>query len=509
MEEKIIYQFTDFVFPFRYQIGSDPGDAAFTSAKGASVKLFERFSQESRELRQGISDLLSEDGGSAKIADCFRLSNNARAHFGLPRRLSDPLVFLSREGKEYGVAIEGIKLYLFESGVGFVDVECRYKSDSAEDYINCNYFLCEMKSEANRFEGKRQIWNDTIKQKQDEPYRFSMLELIHAVLGYVEGVRDMKHDGPPAYKEEKGIIYSYLLLDRKPQDFEDFLFHARKNYKESYRFPRPAEGKPDPYVRQQFENSYWAASFNGAVNVSWLTGEETTDSFFRDSFPPKLHATYFSLFLHILHQRHALLKFIGEMGTLDKLALDYGVMKQQLKKANAYRAAAANLKFRAFFLMPSGIEHVNDYFNLLYRTFQIKAIYDSFSNDLQAVREICDSYVVRIKAREEKLRARRKARIGVFVSVFGTVVSVAALLNSYWGIIEKISGHAVSFFSVEVLAAVVAILLPVITVAVDVFIQAREIHLMSLDLKDEVKDELVETDRLRRKRKRMRRKASK
>lgn len=503
----IVKQFTKFIFPFRYSaVKTELATKSIINAKGKEIFLFEQFSQRSYELRQGLSELLDMNGGSAKIADCFALNYDARTHFGLPSRLEEFMPFYCR-GKgtkeSFGVAIKSVKVFLFESEVGFVEIECRYQSNSINDYINCNYFLCELKADQNIFAGTRHIWNSETASKEEVAFSFSMKDLVHQVLSHIEGVRDMKHDGVPEFADEKGIIYSYLLLDKKPENLDDLLFHLRKNYKESYQ-AKLYSNRVDPYVQQQFENSYWTASFNGAVNVSFLTDDKTTDSFFSQGFPAKLHDTYYSLFIHVLHQRYAIMKFMGDIGTLDKLEMDYGVMRNQLKIANIYKTRAANLKFRAFFLLPSCVEHINDYYNLLYRAYQIRNLSTSFNNDLTSLQELCDVYVARIKKREERIKERRKAKAEIFVSIFGTVVAVAALLNSYWGILEKAFGKEFSFWSAPVLLAAITLLLPVITIIVDVIFRVKDIRKITEILNNEVKDNLVEGDRVRRHRKRER-----
>lgn len=506
MQQKIIRQFTDIIFPFHYDMDNVRiSKASYTNAKGKNISLFEQFSQESHQLRRGLAELMEMEGGSAKIANCYRMSYNARAYFGLPRRADTPLEFTihtKAEGRDCPVCISEIKVYLFESGVGLLDLEYTYLSGLIEDYIDCNYFLCERKAERGNF-------SFTAKENADGvlttvTHTFTLHTLLEKIYAEIGAVADIKGDGGPQDSEGKGIVFSYLLLDGKPDDLDDLLFHLRKNYKGSYRFP-PTEGK-NPYILRQFENSYWTTSYNGAVNLSFLTGEADTDDFFCNAFSSKLKSTYLTLFLHVLHQRFALMKSIGEMGKLDRLSMNYSVMKDQLKVANACRADAVNLKFRAFFLLPSEVEHVNDYYALLYRTYKIQALYASFSRDLDSVRETCEMYVTRIKAREEKFKTRRKARIGVFVSILGTLVAVFSILNSSWSIFEKIFGEALPFWSVQVLAVVFALLAPVVTIVVDVVGQIREIRKMSDDLRGEVEDHLVEDDKLRKSRLRSRKK---
>ncbi len=500
---KIVCHFTKFLVPFRF-VAKDLSlrKNGYYNRSGRELPVFQQFSQPSYELRQGLSELLSENGGSTTIAKCYELTYEAREYFGLPRRLDGKLIFRHRGGQEgVEVSITGVRIYLFESGVGFAEVEFQYHSERIDDCIDCNYFISELKSEQNYLSGVRCEWNPVEKTKKEVPYSYSIREFFLKILSYVG---DIKQDDVD-FVEMRGYIFSYMLLDREPDRLEELLFHLRKNYKESYK-ARESVRDEEFHVLHQFENSYWTASLNGAVNLSFLTGDEKTDHFFTSTFPPNIKSTYFTLFLHSLHQRFALMRFIGEMGTLDKLQMNYEIMKRELKVANRYQAEAANLKFRAFFLLPSMIEHVNDYYNLLYRTFKIPTLYASFNNDLTALREICDVYVSRIEKRDDNINARRKVKAEIFVSVFGTVVAVAALLDSYWDLLEKTLGRALSFWSAPVLLALITMLLPIITIIVDVVYRIKEIRNITNDLNSELKDGLVESDKIRKKRRKMHRK---
>lgn len=500
-KDQIVKHFTKFIYPFRYSAGaSDLSRVKIVNAKGKESFPFKMFGQRSENLRKGIAELLMPDGGTAKIADCFELDYDSRSCFGLPQRKTEFMSFYSRKdsGKAYGVAITDVRIYLFESEVGFIDIECQYKSRDIKDFVDGNYFICEIKSEDNLFDYERRTGKD-----ESEKISFTMYGLIEKLLKYVDGVKDIKKDCFPEFKEDKGIIYSYLLTGSKPVDLEKLLFTLRRNYKDTYKVPYDNDISDDPYIKRQFENSYWTMSFNGAVNLSYLTGDEVTDSFFADNFYSKLHGTYFSLFLHVLHQRFAMMKYMGDMGQLDTLCNDYYIMKKELKAAEDYNAKAARLKYRAFFKLPSSVEHVNDYFNLLYRTFRVNELKQSFSNDIEALTDICKTYVERIKARDDKIASKRKKKIEIFVSSLGTLVAVGTLLDSYWGLLEKLMGNRVDFWSAQILVFLGALLVPVVTVIVDVVYRIKEICKITNDLKDELKENLVEPDNVRKKRKKL------
>ena len=506
----IVHNFVELLFPFVYERNDVKINEIMVDKASGLNPAFVPIDQGSQNLRPGLREMLfrrvvdagNEPGSenTASIADCYSLVKNARTAFGLPNNNTTALKFfprspqaksISRGGVDgYDVYIDGVRIFLFESGVGMIDISCIYKSDNITDYINCNYFISEIKAKENTFEFTKGP------KESATVISFSVADFVQRLMDAVAGitVEDGRHTDRIECTLEKGIVYSYLLLDKPVDNTDDLLFHLKKNYKASYQYPRNGYKSG---VLQQFENSYWATSANAAVNYSFLTGQDDTDKFFKGEFKDRLIDTYFTLFLHVLHQRFALIKFKSDMAELDVFKNDYQLMKSQLKAVQKYQREAERLKFRSFFALPSYTEHVNDYFMLIYRTFKIAMLYNSFDEDLQSLNNIFDSYVSRIKQRDERILQRKKARAEIFVSIFGTIVSVAALLDSYWGIMEKLFGQTLKFWSPVVILFVITLLLPIITIIVNVVYRVKDIRKISNDLRSEYEDGLVESDRER------------
>lgn len=492
---KIIKQFTKFVFPFKFDAEKmAPESAVIENKKGAKLNVFEKFSQKTESLREGLDLMLDENGGSAKIADCYKLNINCRKYFSLPPKKEEPLEFTSRQSgaSSMQVAITELKLYLFESQVGFAEIECEYKSDSIEDYLDLNYFICEPKSDKNRFVCFEKIWNEETKTKDVVEREFTVEELLDKLLSYAatgEGAVEF------SYYKAKPMVYSYILADEKPENTNELLQHLTKNYKDSYHFDDSCSKIKSLHP---FENSYWVSSLNGATNISFLTGNEITDGFFKDNFYTKAKHTYYFLFLNVLHQRHAVTDIMGRMGHLDRLANDFYVMDRQLRMARKYEAEAISLKFRAFFKCPSTIEHINDYYDMLQNAFQVGAFYDNFKSDITNLQGICSKYVERINEREKKIKARKAAKTEIFVSIFAALVAEVTLFNNSWALVEKVLGHSISFMTPGVLILCGTIVSPLITVFVNTKKQVSEIKRLTKLINEEQAENLVEDDKARR-----------
>ena len=314
---KIVKQFTKFIYPFKYE-KDDPQnriEITETTSKGNVMPVWERCGIDGHELREGISDFFSktEDECSARIAHCYSLKY--RVALGLPNNEQDRLTFVSRVNREcgYKVKITDVRLYLFESEVGFGEITCEYESSSVVDYIDCNYFISEIKSDKNYFTFTKRGAN-----AEETEIKISVKELWLRILKYVDGIEFFDNAGKE-FCEKKPVIYSYLLLDKKPDDLQTILFTARKNYKGSYKIPQSEYNiDANPYLYQTFENSYWATSHNGVVNVSFLVDDERTNDFFKAEFlNNRLPSSYLHLFLSVLHQKYAVRRLLAEMGELD------------------------------------------------------------------------------------------------------------------------------------------------------------------------------------------------
>lgn len=434
-------QFVKVIFPFLYNQTAENKleTITVTSKKGKEKQLFKKVGFDNLELRKGLADLFSTEKNKSKIVNCYQVEHNSRSEFGLPNRQDEFMDFFCRGSEEtapFKVAITEVKIYLFESGVGFVEAEFNCQCTKTADLISCNYFLSERKTEDNYF-----VLTLKTGKEEYETVNFTLKKLLGNVLEHVSGVTDFYTGGDWETSVEKGIIYSYVYLDEKPANFDEILFNLRTNFKGSYKFPQDAMTlRENPFVLQQFDNSYWAASYNGAVNVSIQTDDNLTNNFFINDFVQKLHNEYYVLFLAVLHQRFVIMKLMWEMGELDRLDSDYAGMMMQLEEARRYQKVTADLRFRDFFKLPSYIQHVNDYYDLLYRTFCIDELYKDFMQDLNNVEQICSMYVDKIQKHEEQKKRRKAAWVECIVSFIAAMMSAVPLLNDAWAVQDRICG---------------------------------------------------------------------
>lgn len=476
----ICRHFVKIIFPFRYDITGNTRLelVRLQDDNGKERTIFQKFKLKNSDLRHGLPEVFADNDNSSQIVKCYRVDGNNRFFFGLPQRKDEYLKFHCRAAnltEQYDVAIPEVNIYLFETGVGLAELECKYHSTNISDYMNCNYFISEIKSEKNYF-----IAQFKKRASKDEEYvitekRFSVRELLGKVLTYVPGARDFYTEKNKDNLSQKGLLYAHLYLDKEPEDLKGLLFNLRNNYKRSYLAPRGVEIEDDVAIHIPFKNCYWASSYNAVVNVCIETDNEETNEFYSKELISRLEGVYHLLYLAVLHQRFAIMHLMEKMGELDRLIEDYETMRMQLAVTRQYLAESANMKFRVFFKYPSYVEHVNDFYDFLHSTYSIDALYEHCSSDLGNLEGICNIYVERIRTREEQLKKCKTAKIEIFVGIFGTIVGAISLLNDSWELLEKVFGVTIDRFSWPVWTLTILLWLPSLLVFVDAEKQYQEI----------------------------------
>jgi len=499
----VIKHFVKVIFPFLYdkKSAAGVGEVIVSTKKGIQYKLFQSIGFEHIELRKGLTDLFSSEENKSKIMYGYRIDKNMREQVGLPKKVTESISFFCRAkecSEPYEVEIVDVVLYLFESEIGFVEVEFKHHTDEMEKIISCNYFLSEIGDSKNYFVIEQKNWCEESQRIEIQEKRVTLAELLKRVLDHIPGVVDFYSGLPWERVYKKGITYSYVLLSERAENFDELLFRLRLNYKESYKAP-VSDIKTEPLLLQQFENSYWVSSYNGAANVSIKIDDPVTNSFFENDFYIKMKNEYFILFLAVLHQRYTILKLMWKMGELDRMDLDYKAMKEQLIGVRKYQAEAASLKFRDFFRFPSYIQHINTYYEYLYKTLCVEEMYINLTQELSNIEEICAVYVKRISQFEAIRRKIRKAIVKTITTLIGAGIGVITLLNESWLILETTCGIPTGTFTVPVLLVTTILAVPSVIGVMEAFGNVREL----IKEKKESESEMIMPEKRKKKNRRI------
>ena len=160
---KILKQLSKQLIPFTYKLNDiDNGKAIWEKKVFTTNHLFDYINAKQTDGKQGIMTALT-------VAD------GARKYLGIPNANTEiRLKVRGKQSEPIVIKLKSVSLYLFETKVGFVDLDFEYSSDKTDDYVNANYFLSELKSKDN-------VLN--VKTGKDDYAETSITEMLEKIFG--------------------------------------------------------------------------------------------------------------------------------------------------------------------------------------------------------------------------------------------------------------------------------------------------------------------------------------
>lgn len=449
MEEHTVLQsFTSVLFPFRYHAEQYPDESfnpPVVKRSGKEGRLWLPDPLKSYHLKENVSNYLGLGVLRGSIGQVYCLDDGFRRELDLPGA-RDELSFHHRGCDDPDVLrLQGVRLYLFTTGVGFLELTMDGLGADADRINDVNYFLCEVKSDANYFTWQRRLGKD-----QAETVRFSVLEAVRRLTASLEDVEDFDAAEGLHYVDNKPLLFSYLLFQRFPADLGRKMFNLRTNFKGSYQMPaeqydlRTAAG-----VYHPFDNVYWGLSLNAVVCCASLTGDESADTFFRTTFPGNLRQTYLLLDLLRQHQRYAIQDmqriYIADCDELTEAKGE--AIRAAYDRIHSLQRQAISFRLKCLFRDPTTVEHINDFDAFLARHLHINDSIREFEENvvqLDAAADGLRAKLERQEAAEKKKAERRRER---FIYGITAVWSTIVCFNSAWGVAEQLAGRNIWFDS--------------------------------------------------------------
>lgn len=397
-------------------------DAAVTvTNKGKEAHVFRRTALRCEEMRRGLGGILGDREDNGCIAAVYEAER--REVFRWPKN-SKGLFFCTRNGRRQAIALTGMRFFLFETHVALVEMSVELQALPLDEAMNTTYYLCELKDEANRFEYENRVFDPETRQSSCETVSFSLKEWFLQCAGYLPSCGNFE-DRPLASTISKPLLYGYYLLDERPEHFEQLASNLAQNYKSSYK------GVDDhTHLLQAFENSWWCASYNGAVNVSIAVDDDATNSFFESTFAHKWATEYLFLFLNTVHQKYAALKYLAELNSLTCVEYDYARMRAMLTQGEVMQEKCGLLKNRSFFNLPSHVEHVNRVYAFFQWCFDIPGYLASLDSGVEGSISVCKSYVSRVKEIENLEQDIHSTRNEIYIALITASITCLTFFHS-------------------------------------------------------------------------------
>lgn len=397
--------------------------AVIRTNKQKEVPVFQKGEQRCEEMRWGVSRLLCKEESELRVGLVYEAAR--REAFFWPKN-NKGLFFCPRAGSRVPIALTGLRVLAFETHVAFFEMSFELERLPLEDAMNTTYYLCEIKDEANHFEYEDRVFDPETRTAHTKPVSFTLQQWFLKCAEYLPGCRNFENR-PLASTVSKPLLYGYYLLDELPPDFERIACNLAQNYKLSY---KGVKGSFRDHVLQTFENSYWCASYNGAVNVSLTVDDGATNSFFETTFAHKWATEYLLLFIATVHQKYAVQKYLDELGELACPRYDYALMKQLLLQGEVMQEKCTMLKNRCFFQLPSRVEHVNRVYSFFQWCMDIPGYSASLDEEVENSVSVCKSYVTRVKSIDDYEKQIKGVQNEMYIALLTASITCLTFFNS-------------------------------------------------------------------------------
>lgn len=435
--------------------------------------------------------IYDNDASNETIGIRYQLKDNARVMMGLTGNAGDQLILKLKNDKEYQYKIKNIHLYVFETQIGFLAFEIEYdiKNNQLEYIIEANYNIKNIVQNRDSIYHRKKISaNESVDIKLPMNQIISKLTEELSITTFFENELGLP---------KQAIAYNAVCLkDVNPEKsfIERYLYEMRRLFRKSYK-PSSEDLKieDNKEVVQLFENCYWGASLEGVANLYYLTEDDETNAFFKNSYKGAITNTYLYIFFIALHQRYALLNYLTIASQIKKTS---SVSKEDLDiiesiKTEKMKIAYYNL--RCSFKNLSNITHQNKVYGLIRETLKLDDLSDEVNKELFGLAQILENQEEKVlvaeeiakkkeerekekvRVEEEKCKNQKEAQRFNFLTI--AVASLAAffwlpsIVVSFWDIISRTCEGKIPFSGTwMILISILFPLLFVIIPSVIVFI---------------------------------------
>lgn len=416
------------IFPFTFKNFDKITTMTRYTSKQKEVFCFEEIDIVTEELRRAVQNTM-RSGTSTQICHTYRLTDNSRSFFGLPRRKEDKVKLFTRTKEEYDFFIDDVMFHFFDTGVGYLVFEIQPKNVSFDKLAQFNYFISEVKSSENiiKFEEKKD--KDTVEKKE-----VLLLDLVKNLTKNIEEATDFDNSKGFHYSENRPMIYAHYFVDKDAESIENIAKNLALNYKDTYKVNRENIKSYAP-----FENSKWYFSSNVAVNITSKTDDEKTNEFMTTNFINKISTIYYLLFVLAVNQKYSMQKYLDELSITDRINTDYEGLEKQLDYLNEQKDNCLVFKYKNMFSQPSSVTQINKYYECLIDVMGIDKLEKYLDSKIELMIKIIDGILTK-KNQLDSLKKEKKQIMRNTLLIFLTsVLTFASLYDTALKFIENIN----------------------------------------------------------------------
>lgn len=456
------------VFPFQFDSSRLIGEvfnAPIKKQNGKEDYIWEADRLRAYHMKENISSMLGLGTLYGNIGQIYTLRDSMRRELGIPDARTT--LHFSCRGRETPLQckLPHVRLAVFDTGIGFLELTFSDLPKNADDVVDLNYFLCEIKGGGNQLHFTRKLSKD-----EQEEVTLTLLDMMQKLTASFGDVNDFDTQMGLRYIDNKPLVFSYLLLDQMDHDFGKLLFNLRTNFKSSYQVPQEQyELQQTNGVFHPFENVWWGTSLNATVCCAALTENAKTNEFFQTTFTSNLRETYLQLFLLRQHQRYCMQKLqkrYAQAGT-ELLGVRGENIPKAYKEITALRERAIAFKLRCMFSDPTTVEHINKYDSFLRSNLRIPQAMRDFEDSVEQLTRAATTLKERMDKHEQKQRDKQRRKRDNMIFAFTALWAALVGFDSAWDIAEKLTRQTIWFDTPWIILPIVLALLPAGTAIYD------------------------------------------
>lgn len=343
-------------------------------------------------------------------------------------------------------AYKFIRVYLFETGVGFLVYSIKFghsQNQKIEDIINGNYYFkkFDQKSIREDFEfevNKEKVSLDKIKEvalgisnsskkSENNSKSKSFDKLIEEKKEIIEKLEKFNterstfvinilndlgleintyftRDDSPNYAH----TFSYMNLESKipEEEINKYVYWLKNSYKTSYKPTKDIiSGKNNRGVKHLYENIWWGSSIEGVCCVAQNTENDNTTNNFLENYTKNIEDIYLSMYILMLHIRYALLLYIIEAA--EYIPRDISKYTEtDIRKINELKEKIIMLDLRCIFNDISNMSGQIAIFDLFRETLRIDKLTNELENEINNLNELASLYY---SNKQRELREKEEA----------------------------------------------------------------------------------------------------
>ncbi len=417
-------------------------------------------------LFTSVSSLFEEDsthsyGSRIGIALELQMDKADYFDYGIPKFINNLedvngyIKTLNYEDANVFFTLEFLRVYLFETGIGFLVYsvifdpqpgETSEQGSNIEKIIEGNHYFKKFR-QSNIKEYYSHFMIDHIKKKIDlameeieEQKQLSIetgmeekgvrvktwMKDIQKLNQFNQKMRrdktrrsqyiqrilsDLKLEGINYFTSPKFVddahVFSYIQLDEESSESRDiptYLCKSMNAFKASF---KPVEQNVDykilDNVIQSADNIWWVGSVEGIVCMSKNVANPIDNKFLENTFKWDIEKSYLYLYILILHMRYALLSFSTQIANRTYKSLK-NCSEHDIQSWNEIREKIILLDLRGMFYDISNKSEQIDVFDMIRKTLKIDKLSDEIHTRIDDLSQLVDSYT----KRQEKLKKSKQ-----------------------------------------------------------------------------------------------------